>query len=94
MEITDKGETMTAKKDLPFPANMFATHKKGSMHRMLNVPKGEKIPRTFMQEIVDTPLGNIAHNPTQIGKPTIKVTHLVKARANGLLNAVRLRKKR
>lgn len=85
---------MTAKKELAFPANMFATHKKGSMHRMLNVPKGEKIPRTFMQEIVDTPLGGTAHNPTQIGKPEITVTRLVKSRANGLLNAVRLRKKR
>jgi len=81
-----------SKKELPFPANMFAKHKPGSAHRMFGVPKGEKLPRTFLQKIVDTPLMERAKNPTQIGFKSIKVTHLVKGRANGLLNAIRLRK--
>ncbi len=80
------------KKELPFPARMFAVHKPGSAHRMFGVPHGEKLPRTFLQVIVNTPLMEIAHNPTQIGVRSIKVTHLVKARANGLLNAIRLHK--
>jgi hypothetical protein len=69
---------------------MFKAHKHGSTHRMFGVPKGEKLPRTFLQKVVDTPLGKVAHNPTQIGKRSIKVTPLTKSRANGILNAVRI----
>ncbi len=73
-----------------FPAKMFKTHQPGSTHRMFGVPKGVKLPRTFLQEVVDTPIGKVAHNPTQIGKKTIKVTRLAKFRANGILNAIRM----
>ena len=69
---------------------MFKTHKPGSGHRMFGVPKGKKLPRTFLQTIVNTPIGQVAHNPTKTGKQSIKVTHLVKSRANGLLNAIRV----
>lgn len=73
---------------------MFKTHKEGSGHRTFGVKKGEKLPRTFLQKVVDTPIGKVAHNPTQTGKRSIKVTRLVKSRANGLLNAIRLTGKR
>lgn len=82
------------KKQLRFPASMFKTHKPGSTHRMFGVPTGQKLPRTFLQVVVDTPLMEVAHNPTKIGKKSIKVTRLVKARANGILNAVRLPKEK
>jgi hypothetical protein len=78
------------KKANRFPAKMFSAHKPGSTHRMFGVPKGQKLPRTFLQEVVDTPIGKVAHNPTQTGKRTIKVTMLAKKRANGILNAIRL----
>jgi hypothetical protein len=80
------------KKKLQFPASMFKTHAAGSTHRMFGVPNGVKLPRTFLQKVVDTPLMETARNPTKIGKKSIKVTHLVKARANGVLNAIRLKK--
>ena len=71
-------------------AEMFAKHKPGSTHRMFGVPKGEKLPLTFLQVVVNTPIGGIAHNPTNIGVRSIKVTWLVKYRANGILNSIRV----
>ena len=68
----------------------FKEHTKGAMHRMLAIPQSETLPFTFLQEIVNTPIGQIAHNPTQIGTRKIKVTRLVKARANLALNAKRI----
>jgi hypothetical protein len=73
---------------------MFKSHKPGSGHRTFGVKKGEKLPRTFLQEVVDTPIGKVAHNPTLVGKRSIKVTKLVKSRANGLLNAIRVTSRR
>lgn len=70
----------------------FKKHTEGAMHRMLKTPKAENLSFTFLQTIVDTPIGKIAYNPTQIGIPKIKVTRLVKARANLALNAKRIGK--
>jgi hypothetical protein len=84
---------VTKKEDYWIPRSVNE-HKKGSLHRMLEVPPSESIPFTFLQEIVNTPIGMIAKNPTQTGKKKIKVTHLVKARANWALNLKRISRKR
>jgi hypothetical protein len=78
------------KRKVTWEERMFKTHKPGSTHRMFGVPEGQTLPLTFLQKVVDTPLMEIAHNPTKIGLRKIKVTHLVKARANGILNAIRV----
>ena len=67
----------------------FKNAGKGTFHRQLGISPNEKIPLTFLQAIVDTKIGTYAHNPTQIGNKMIKVTTLVKKRANALLNADR-----
>jgi hypothetical protein len=65
---------------------------KGVFHKQLGVSTTEKIPLTFLQAIVDTPLGSIAHNPTTTGNKMVKVTPLMKKRAVALLNADRANK--
>lgn len=63
----------------------------GVTHRMLGVPKSQKLPFTFLEEIRATPIGKWAKNPTQIGKPRVKVTPLLKKRAVLALNLKRAR---
>ena len=65
---------------------------KGVFHRQLGVPTSEKIPLTFLQAIVDTKIGMMAHNPTTTGDKMVKVTPLMKKRAVALLNADRANK--
>jgi hypothetical protein len=65
---------------------------KGVFHRQLGVPTSEKIPLTFLQAIVDTKIGMVAHNPTSVGHKMVKVTALMKKRAVALLNADRANK--
>jgi hypothetical protein len=65
-------------------------HKKGSLHKQMGIPIGTTIPFTLLQEIVDTPIGNLAQNPTQTGKDRYKVTPLLHARANWGLNLKRI----
>jgi hypothetical protein len=69
-------------------------HKEGSLHRMLGVPRSETIPFTFLETIRNTTIGKTAKNPTQIGKPSVKVTQLVKSRAVLALNLKRIGQKR
>lgn len=88
------GKKMTKKKEEYWIPRSVNEHKKGSLHRMVGVPASEPIPFTFLQEIVDTPIGEHAKNPTQTGIKKIKVTHLVKARANWALNLKRISRKR
>lgn len=70
----------------------FKNAGKGVFHRQLGVPTSEKIPLTFLQAIVDTKIGMYAHNPTTTGDKMVKVTPLMKKRANALLNADRANK--
>jgi hypothetical protein len=81
------------KKNLHFPASMFLQHRVGSTHQLFGVPRNKKLPKTYLQAVVNAPLMTRVKNPTNIGKPEIKVTRLVKARANGILNAIRLTKR-
>lgn len=69
-----------------------ATHMrpKGSLHRMLGVPSSHNLPKTFLDVIDITPINNIAYNPTKIGKPHVRVTHLMKKEAVLYRTAIRL----
>ncbi len=58
----------------------------------LGIPPSEKVPLTFLQAIVDTKIGMMAHNPTSMGHKMVKVTALIKKRAVALLNADRANK--
>jgi hypothetical protein len=83
---------MTTPADGVWMKRAFKNAGKGLFHKQLGIPKSEKIPMTWLQVIVNTPLEKVAHNPTKVGDKTIKVTHLVKYRANALLNADRGKK--
>lgn len=72
--------------------DVFKNAGKGVFHRQLGVPTSEKIPLTFLQAIVDTKIGMMAHNPTSTGHKMVKVTALMKKRAVALLNADRANK--
>jgi hypothetical protein len=65
-------------------------HKKGSLHRMLGVPKGKKIPFTMLEKIRQTPIGETIKNPVELGKDRIKVTRKLKARSVWGLNLKRI----
>ena len=60
--------------------------KPGALHEPLEVPKGQEIPKTLEERIVDAPLGSTVKNPTGVGKRRVKVTRKLKARANFALN--------
>lgn len=70
----------------------FQNAGKGLLHKMLGVSPKEKIPLMWLQAVVDTEIGKFAHNPTQVGSKMVKVTVLMKRRANALLNADRANK--
>lgn len=53
-------------------------HKPGSLHRMLHVPKGEKIPVALLQKVKTAKIGSELKNNGQ----RIPVTLLLKRRAN------------
>jgi hypothetical protein len=53
----------------------------GSLHDYLGVPKDEKIPCGFLDEIDSTKIGEIANNPTGVGKKKIRVTNKLKKEA-------------
>jgi hypothetical protein len=71
----------------------FKNAGKGVFHRQLGVPKSEKIPMMYLQSIVNTEIGRVAHNPTKTGHKTIRVTKLIKQRAVALLNADRVNRR-
>ena len=82
---------MAAKKNL-WMQDAFKKAGKGLFHKQLGVSTTEKIPLTFLQAIVDTKIGMVAHNPTTTGNKMVKVTALMKKRAVALLNADRANK--
>jgi hypothetical protein len=55
--------------------------KKGALRKQLGVPKSKKIPKTLIRKITATEIGSEIKNPTEIGKEKIKVTRLLKKRA-------------
>jgi hypothetical protein len=57
-----------------------------SLSTSLRVPKEENLPRTFLKRIVDTPIGQVARNPTQRGRKMVRVTKTIKKAANFVYN--------
>jgi hypothetical protein len=53
----------------------------GALRRQLKIPKGKNIPRGFLAAIKNTPVGEYAHNPSDVGTKKIKVTGKTKKRA-------------
>lgn len=83
---------MAGRKTNNWMAEAFKNAGKGTFHRQLGISPNEKIPLTFLQAIVDTKIGMVAHNPTTTGNKMVRVTALMKKRANALLNADRANK--
>jgi len=61
-------------------------NERGLLHKQLGIPTKQRIPKTLVQKIVKTPIGRKIKNPTKKGKRIIKVTRLLKQRANFALN--------
>jgi hypothetical protein len=59
---------------------------KGLLHKQLGVPQRQRIPKTLLHAIRNAETGDKIRNPTSIGKRQIKVTTLLKQRANFALN--------
>lgn len=66
-------------------------HKKGSLHRQLQIPESETIPFTLLRRIASARLGSRIRNPTEKGKRTFIVTPLLKKRAVLALNLKEIR---
>jgi len=56
-------------------------HKRGSLHRQLEVPNSKRIPTGLLEKIKSAEVGTRITNPTKTGKRRIKVTGLLKKRA-------------
>jgi len=59
---------------------------RGRFHKQLGISVKARIPKTLVKKIVATDIGETVQNPTKVGKRRIKVTRLVKQRANFALN--------
>lgn len=57
-----------------------------SLSTTLRVPREENLPRSFLKQIVNTPIGQVAHNPTQRGRKMVRVTKNIKQAANFVYN--------
>ena len=66
----------------------FTGHTKGTLHHALHIPIHEKIPENILVHISNSPIG---HHDTIHGHP-ITITHLLKKRAQMLLNIEKARK--
>jgi len=53
----------------------------GSLSHQLGIPVRQNIPMSLLQSIIKARAGQTIKNPTQIGFPTIKVTHKMEHRA-------------
>lgn len=59
---------------------------KGSLHRQLQVPQKERIPKSFLKKIQAAKTGEKIKNPTKTGKRSVEVTTLLKRRTAFALN--------
>ncbi len=56
--------------------------KKGALHRQLEVSKEKNIPMNLLNKIISAKIGEKIKNPLKTGQKTIKITILLKKRAN------------
>lgn len=68
--------------------------KKGTTKRQLHIPTGKNIPFGLLEEIKNTEIGKVAHNPTDVGEKSYRVTPLMKQRAVSSLNLKRIGKRK
>jgi hypothetical protein len=59
---------------------------KGSLHKQLQVPQEERIPKSLLLKIQSAETGKRIHNPTKTGRRSIPVTTLLKRRTAFALN--------
>jgi len=59
---------------------------KGRFHKQLGINPKKRIPKTLVQKIMVSEIGDTIINPTETGKKKLKVTKLLKQRANFALN--------
>jgi len=75
-----------AKKVKKWIKGVVEPREKGLFHKQLGIPTSERIPKKLVQKIVRTPIGQKCRNPTKAGNRSLKVTRLMKQRANFALN--------
>lgn len=56
--------------------------KKGALHKQLGVDEKNKIPITLLNKIISAEVGEVIKNSSKSSKKRIKVTSLLKKRAN------------
>jgi len=56
--------------------------KKGALHKQLGVPEERKIPITLLNKIISAEGGKVIKDSSKSSKKMIKVTSLLKKRAN------------
>lgn len=56
--------------------------KKGALHKQLGISKEKDIPMSLLNKIISSDLRKSIKNPCKIGKKVIKVSALLKKRAN------------
>lgn len=59
---------------------------RGSLHKQLQVPQKETIPKSLLRKIQAAETGERVHNPTKTGRRSIPVTTLLKRRTAFALN--------
>ena len=55
---------------------------RGRLHKQLGIPKDDRIPKSLVNRIVAAEVGSSVKNPTKTGNRNVKVTRLLKQRAN------------
>ena len=68
-----------------------AKMKKGVFSKQLGIPEKKIIPITLLKKILSAKPGDIIKNPSKLGKQKIKVTMLLKKRANMVLNLKKIK---
>ena len=67
--------------------------KKGVFSKQLGIPEEKIIPMTLLKKITKAKTGDTIKNPTKLGKRQIKVTTLLKKRANMVINLKKISSK-
>ena len=66
----------------PHEKRIFSRIKKGALKRQLGISASKRVPKTLLMEIMRSRVGETIRNPTETGERRIKVTGLLKRRAN------------
>ncbi len=66
--------------------------KKGAFSKQLGIAEEKKIPSSLLNKIIKTNVGKVITNPTKTGRKRIKVTGILKKRANLVRNLKRIKR--